>query len=40
VFSIHHSIRRAMVAHTLDGARRDLAIAVNLMNRSIANDMP
>ena len=28
------------VAHTLDGARRDLAIAVNLMNRSIVNDMP
>ena len=26
------------VAHTLDGARRDLAIAVNLMNRSIASD--
>ncbi len=28
------------VAHTLDGARRDLAIAVNLMNRSIASDIP
>jgi hypothetical protein len=27
------------IAHTLDGARRDLAIAVNLMNRSIASDM-
>jgi hypothetical protein len=28
------------VAHTLDGARRDLAVAVNLMNRSIVSDMP
>ena len=28
-----------LVAHTLDGARRDLAIAVNKMNRSIVSDM-
>ncbi len=28
------------VAATLEAARRDLAIAVNLMNRSIASDMP
>ena len=28
------------VAATLEAARRDLAIAVNLMNRSIAGDMP
>ena len=28
------------VAATLEAARRDLAIAVDLMNRSIAGDMP
>jgi hypothetical protein len=28
------------VAATLEAARRDLAIAVNLMNRSIGGDMP
>lgn len=28
------------VAATLETARRDLAIAVNLMNRSMASDMP
>ena len=28
------------VAHTLDGARRDLTTAVNLMKKSIAKDMP
>jgi len=29
-----------LVAHTLDGARRDLTTAVNLMKKSIAKDMP
>jgi hypothetical protein len=29
-----------LVAHTLDGARRDLSTAVNLMTKSIAQDMP
>jgi hypothetical protein len=29
-----------LVAHTLDGARRDLTTAVNLMKKSIAQDMP
>jgi hypothetical protein len=28
------------VAHTLDGARRDLTTAVNLMKKSVAKDMP
>src|ERR1700737_2435946 len=29
-----------LVAHTLDGARRDLTTAVNLMKKNIAKDMP